>query len=72
MPSRCRYVTAERLTEKQLTQNQMFWQQIDGQPEAATEEPPGLHQLVHQRLRMTMDARRREPEDEARPRTNCR
>ena len=48
------------------------WQQTDGQPEAATVEPPDLHQLVHQRLRTTMDTRGREPEDEARPRTNCR
>jgi hypothetical protein len=44
----------------------------DSQSEHATEGPPHLHQLVHQRLRTTMDALGREPKDQARPRTNCR
>jgi hypothetical protein len=48
------------------------WQQADRRSEPATEEPPALHQLVHQRLRTTMDIIGREHEDQARPWTNCR
>jgi hypothetical protein len=48
------------------------WRPAGRRSESATEELPDLHQLVHQRLRTTMDALGREPEDEARPRTLCR
>ena len=58
------------LVEKHLIQNQM----LGGRHTPAgvhARGAPDLHQLVHQRLRMTMDAGGREPEDEAPPRTNC-
>jgi hypothetical protein len=38
-----------------LTQNQMFGSRGPSVGEPTTEEPPELHQLVHQRLRTTMD-----------------
>lgn len=42
------------------------WQQADYRSEPATEEPPDLHQFVHQRLRTTMEILGREPKDQAR------
>jgi hypothetical protein len=57
---------------KLLTKNQMFGERTDDRSEPATENRPDLHQLVHQRLWMTMDALGREPKDQVRPRTNCR
>jgi hypothetical protein len=65
-------VAAERLTEKHLTQNQMFGGQVHSRSEPASEDPPRLHQFLHQRLWTTMDILGREPKDEARPWTNCR
>jgi hypothetical protein len=54
---------------KLLTDNQVL---ASGHPAigAANDECPGLHQLVHQRLRTTMDILRPEPHDEAPPRTS--
>ena len=54
---------------KQLTENQML---ATDRPsaESMAVDPPDLHQLVHQRLRRTMDACGRGPENEGRPRTN--
>src|SRR5690242_14425633 len=40
------------------------WQQTERRPEPVIEEFPGLHQLIHQRLRTTMDVLGLEPEDE--------
>jgi hypothetical protein len=44
----------------------------DGFIYPGTEESPDLHQLVHQRLRTTIDILGPEPEDKVRPQTNCR
>jgi hypothetical protein len=63
----------DKAIPKLLTQNQMFdRQQADRRSEPTTELPPDVHQLVHQRLRTTMDILGREPKDQARPWTNCR
>jgi hypothetical protein len=40
---------------KLLTENQMLGSRADRRSEAATKDPPDLHQLVHQRLRTTVD-----------------
>ena len=60
---------AERLGAEAPDLESDAWQQTEHQPEPAIEESPGLHQLVHQRLRTTVDVLGPEPEDEARPRT---
>jgi hypothetical protein len=57
---------------KLLTKNQVLGGRTANRSEPANEECPRLHQLVHQRLRTTMDILGPEPNDEARPRTNCR
>jgi hypothetical protein len=48
------------------------WQPADRRSEPATKDPPGLHQLVHQRLWTTMDILGREPKNQARSWTDCR
>jgi hypothetical protein len=65
-------IVAERPVEKHLTKNQVLGGRTANRSEPANEECPRLHQLVHQRLRTTMDILGPELNDEARPRTNCR
>jgi hypothetical protein len=48
------------------------WQPRRPPVEPATEQPPDVHQLLHQRLRTTMDVLGPGPEDEAQPWTTCR
>jgi hypothetical protein len=78
MPQRARSVIGdplgllESLVEKHLTQNQVLGMPARAQPEPANDELSRLHQLVHQRLRTTMDILGPEPGDEVRSWTNCR
>jgi hypothetical protein len=58
--------------KKLPTQNQMFGRQIYSRSKPTAEEAPDLHQLVHQRLRTTMDVPGLKPDDEARPWMNYR
>jgi hypothetical protein len=67
--SRC---PVRSLGVKHLIKNQVLGGRSYSRSEPANEEHRGLHQLVHQRLRTTMDILEPEPEDEARPWTNCR
>jgi hypothetical protein len=57
---------------KHLSGNQVLGKQTHARPEPANDEPPRLHQLLHQRLRTTMNVLEPEPEDEARPWTTGR
>jgi hypothetical protein len=56
---------------KHLIGNQVLGDRIYSRLEPADEDP-GLHQLLHQRLRTTMNIVGHESEDVARPRTICR
>ncbi len=55
---------------KLLTKNQLLDERIFDRSEPTNEQPPRLHQLLHQRLRTTTNVLGPEPEDKARPRTN--
>jgi hypothetical protein len=59
-------LAAERQVEKQLTKNRCSASR-HVRPEPTNDEPSRLHQLVHQRLRTTMNVLGRESEDWAQP-----
>jgi hypothetical protein len=63
--------TSRRQESELLTPNQVFGSRQTAAP-SSDREFPDLHQLVHQRLRTTMDILGREPKDHVRPRTNSR
>jgi hypothetical protein len=56
---------------KQQSENQVLGDSRYSRSKPTDKERPDLHQLVHQRLRTTMDILGREPKDQPRPRTNC-
>jgi hypothetical protein len=57
---------------KLLTKNQVLGERIHSRSEPTAQDPPGLHQLLHQRLRTTMNVLGPGPQDEARPWTTSR
>lgn len=65
-------VPVRNLVGKHLSQNQVLGERTCSRSEPANEEPAGLHQLLHQRLRTTTNVLGPGHEDKARPWTTSR